>query len=545
MCVTASPIGSIVAIALVAAIAWYLPSRRAAKRIKQMQEQLPDALALMAASVEGGQTFQRSIDMYRRDARPPLSVELDRVMAEVVVGSDLVVALENMAERSGVEDLKWAVEAVRIQQSTGGRLAPILHTLADFMRTRQEVRREVQTLSAEGRMSGYVLFAIPIFLVCALELKDPDYLKPMLHGVGLVVLIGTCWPHGSGLLDRAAHGQHQGLSRRGTGFVNAAYFVPLVGITLMAAGLVGVGAAAARSHRSSQRLDFIKSLGSDAESYAQAAPVIERVQEPLVSRVFGPVAGGLRHSLSRLYPSSDIDRVHADLLKAGLTGSVRAEEFVAVQVGSVMLGIGAGLVSLVSGVVSVKMGLAILFILPMLGGLAPSWWLRHRIKARREQVTNDLPDLLDLMCISVAAGLGLEQAMQVSCARFESPVCHELRLTLREMELGLSRHDALENMKLRTDIDDLVTFAVVLSQADLLGLPIGRVLQAQADEMRDKRRQRAREKAAKVPVKILFPLGPLFPAGHHDRRPGPDRGPDQARLPRSLSPAARGGRADD
>ncbi len=188
---TASPIGSVIAIALVTGIAWYLPSRRAAKRIKQIQEQLPDALALMSASVEGGQTFQRSIDMYRRDAKPPLSQELDRVMAEVAVGSDLVVALENMADRSGVEDLTWAVEAVRIQQSTGGRLAPILHTLADFMRTRQEVRREVQTLSAEGRMSGYVLFAIPLFLVCALELKDPGYLQPMLHGAGLIVLIGT------------------------------------------------------------------------------------------------------------------------------------------------------------------------------------------------------------------------------------------------------------------------------------------------------------------------------------------------------------------
>ena len=189
--ITGSPIGSIVAVAVVAGVAWYLPNRRAGKRIKQIQEQLPDALALMSASVEGGQTFQRAIDMYRRDAKPPLSAELDRVMAEVAVGSDLVVALENMAERSGVEDLKWAVEAVRIQQSTGGRLAPILHTLADFMRTRQEVRREVQTLSAEGRMSGYVLFAIPIFLVCALELKDPTYLQPMEHGVGLVVLIGT------------------------------------------------------------------------------------------------------------------------------------------------------------------------------------------------------------------------------------------------------------------------------------------------------------------------------------------------------------------
>jgi tight adherence protein B len=90
-----------------------------------------------------------------------------------------------------VEDFKWAVEAVRIQQSTGGRLAAILHTLADFMRTRQEVRREVQTLSAEGRMSGYVLFAIPLFLAGILELRDPGYLKPMYHGAGLIVLIFT------------------------------------------------------------------------------------------------------------------------------------------------------------------------------------------------------------------------------------------------------------------------------------------------------------------------------------------------------------------
>ncbi len=183
--------GGLVGLVLVAMVAWYLPTNRANKRIKRMQEQLPDALSLMAASVEGGQTFQRAIDMYRRDAKPPLASELDRVMAEVAVGNDLVDALENMAERCGVEDLKWAVEAVRIQQSTGGRLAQILHTLAEFMRTRQEVRREVQTLSAEGRMSGYVLFAIPIFLVLVLEMRDPGYLNPMLHGAGLIVLIGT------------------------------------------------------------------------------------------------------------------------------------------------------------------------------------------------------------------------------------------------------------------------------------------------------------------------------------------------------------------
>ncbi len=292
--------------------------------------------------------------------------------------------------------------------------------------------------------------------------------------------------------------------------MNAAYIGPAIGITFMVLGLVGVGVAAWRTHKTGHRLDFIRSLGSEAETYAQPVQVPDRVQTPLVSRIFGPATRGLRHGLSRLYPNSDIDRVHADLLKAGLTGSVRAEEFVAIQVGSVIGGFALGLILAVSGVVSLKIGLALMFALALLGGLAPSYWLRRRIKDRRERVTNDLPDLLDLMTISVAAGLGLEQAMQVSCARFDSPLAHELRLTLREMELGLSRHDALENMKLRTDIDDLVTFAVVLSQADALGLPIGKVLQAQSDEMRDKRRQRAREKAAKVPVKILFPLALCF-----------------------------------
>jgi tight adherence protein C len=293
--------------------------------------------------------------------------------------------------------------------------------------------------------------------------------------------------------------------------VNAAYFVPLVGITVMLIGIAAVGAAAWRSHKSTHRLDFIRSLGNEAELYAEpTTPVIERVQTPLLTRIVGPLKNGLRHNLARLYPASETDRVHADLLKAGLTGSLRAEEFIAVQVGLVLLGFGTGLVALFSGVVSLKMGLGVLLVLPMIGGLVPSYWLRHRIKKRRERVKNDLPDVLDLMTISVTAGLGLEQAMQVSCARFQSPVADELRLTLREMELGLSRGDALENMKLRTDIDDLVTFAVVLSQADALGLPIGRVLSAQADEMRDKRRQRAREKAAKVPVKILFPLALCF-----------------------------------
>lgn len=285
---------------------------------------------------------------------------------------------------------------------------------------------------------------------------------------------------------------------------------PLLGIVLMMGGVAGVGLAAWKSHGASRQLEFIRSLGKDAEFEAEPITVSDRVQTPLIPRLFGPASDALRHGLSRLYPSRDIDRVHSDLLKAGLTGSFRAEEFVALKVASVLTGFAIGVIAFLAGVGGTKVGIALVLLLPVLGGMGPSAWLRRRIKKRFDEVTNALPDVLDLMTISVAAGLGLEQAMQVSCSHFDSAVCHELRLTLREMELGLSRHDALENLKLRTDIDDLVTFSVVLSQADALGLPIGRVLQAQADEMRDKRRQRARERAAKVPVKILFPLAFCF-----------------------------------
>ncbi|MGP0032070.1 MAG: type II secretion system F family protein [Acidimicrobiales bacterium] len=284
----------------------------------------------------------------------------------------------------------------------------------------------------------------------------------------------------------------------------------LLAVLLMVAGVAGVALAAWKSHETQRQLDFIRTLGQEVEHDTYHAVMPDRVHTPLVDRLFGPTARRIRHSLSRLYPSRDIDRVHADLLKAGLTGSVRAEEFAALQVSSVLIGAAIGLSAIATGLVNIKVGLCLLFFLPLAGALGPAMWLRSRISNRRDQITNDLPDVLDLMTISVAAGLGLEQAMQVSCAHFDSALCDELQLTLREMELGLSRHDALDNLKLRTDIDDLVTFAVVLSQADLLGLPIGRVLQAQADEMRDKRRQRARERAAKVPVKILFPLAFCF-----------------------------------
>jgi len=128
-------------------------------------------------------------------------------------------------------------------------------------------------------------------------------------------------------------------------------------------------------------------------------------------------------------------------------------------------------------------------------------------------ILRDLPDTLDLLAISVEAGMGFEGALEVVCQNFTSPLADEFSRTLREMELGLPRRDAFQNLKRRTEVPELSNFVLALLQADALGIPIGRVLKTQAAEMRNKRRQWAREKAGKLPVKIMFPLVCfIFPA---------------------------------
>ena len=165
--------------------------RRVAKRTRQFEEQFPDALTLIASSLSAGHTFLRAIQMMTEEAEPPLSEEFARVVYETRLGDPLVDALERMAQRLDVEDLAWVVQAIRIQQTVGGKLADLLFTLADFMRSREEIRREVKVLTAEGRMSAWVLGIMPVGLFFAIKTMSPGYLDPMMSGGGLVALIGA------------------------------------------------------------------------------------------------------------------------------------------------------------------------------------------------------------------------------------------------------------------------------------------------------------------------------------------------------------------
>jgi tight adherence protein B len=165
--------------------------RRISRRTRKFEEQFPDALTLIGSSLSAGHTFLRSIQLMCEEAEAPISEEFARVVSETQLGDPLVDALERMAERLDVRDVDWVVQAIRIQQTVGGKLADLLHTLADFIRSREEIRREIDVLTAEGKVSAYVLGALPLFLAIFVQVSNPGYLDPMFTGWGPIWLFGA------------------------------------------------------------------------------------------------------------------------------------------------------------------------------------------------------------------------------------------------------------------------------------------------------------------------------------------------------------------
>ncbi len=166
---------------------------KAAKRVALLESQLPEALQLIAGSLDSGTSLLLGMELAGSEGEAPLADELARVVAESAVGRPMLEALDAMAERIGSKDIAWTVKAIRIQHQTGGRLADTLRILADFMHSRQEVRGEVRALSAEARISGKILIFMPISIAAFLYTTRYDYVQPLFTtGPGNVMLGGAC-----------------------------------------------------------------------------------------------------------------------------------------------------------------------------------------------------------------------------------------------------------------------------------------------------------------------------------------------------------------
>ena len=238
----------------------------------------------------------------------------------------------------------------------------------------------------------------------------------------------------------------------------------------------------------------------------------DTLSRPLVERAFAPVVIGLGKVLNRFTPAGYLNKIQHKLMLAGTPANLDAPSFVVIKVFATVLGI--VLAYFAQGVGASGFQRLVLLLFPIfLGFFGPDAWLSRKVQERRSEMQRALPDVLDLLVISVEAGLGFDSALARVVSTVPGALTEEFFRMLQETRVGVSRRDAMRHLMDRSDLDELRSFLLAMMQAEAFGVAIARVLRVQADEMRVKRRQRAQEKAFAAPVKIVFPLVfCIFPA---------------------------------
>ena len=479
---------------------WIYLGMKKSRRLKAFNSQLPDTLQLMSGSLSAGLSLAQSVDTVVREGSEPMAAEFRRALVEARLGVQVEDALESVAERMQSEDFKWVVMAIRIQREVGGNLAELLNQVAETMREREYLRRQVKSLSAEGRLSAWILGGLPPVFLLYLVLLRPDYLDPMIDvparladvrrlrrddgrrrlldeqdGQGGGVVMGATLvlhgrdgrhlhrpvrqPRGDRRLHQRDPGREQ-VAGRGRGLHHA----PRSRCRTSSSRRSTTGSSCRCSTgswawaRSSPRPTTASGSGSKLD-VAGNPPGLDRrpgdlAQVRRLRRRARPVAGGLPAAGRRVGPD------HRGL-RAGRPRSATS---------------------------------------------------RRTCTSTRSATTappscrRALPDALDLLTISVEAGLGFDAALSQVARNTEGPLAEEFARVLQEMQIGLGRSKALRALGERTSLPEIRGFVSAMVQADAFGIPIGQVLRVQASEIRVKRRQRAEEQAQKVPVKILLPL---------------------------------------
>ncbi len=198
---TSGPLFGALLAVLAAVVAHLVPGVLESRRRSQFSDQLGDTLQQLAGTLRAGYGLLQSLDALGQEAPEPTAGEFRRLVVETRLGRDVSTSLHAMARRIGTEDFEWVVQAIDIHREVGGNLAEVLDTVAETIRERNQVMRQVKTLTAEGRLSAYILLALPIVLAGALRLINPGYFELLTFGPGLILsgaavvmlVLGALW----------------------------------------------------------------------------------------------------------------------------------------------------------------------------------------------------------------------------------------------------------------------------------------------------------------------------------------------------------------
>jgi tight adherence protein C len=233
---------------------------------------------------------------------------------------------------------------------------------------------------------------------------------------------------------------------------------------------------------------------------------IPRSEQELVQfrqRVLTPLAGKLAAIPLKLSPKTNVEAIGARLVAAGMTHRLTASAFLTIKGAAMVAGCALGLLfaaltSLASSILLVPVGAVI-------GLIGPEIFLTMKTRSRRDTIRSELPDALDLLAVSVEAGLGFDGAVAKLVDHMEGPLIDEFGLMMSEIRVGETRTVALRKMAERVDATELSNFVRAVIQAEQLGISLGRILRVQATDTRLRRQAAAEEKAMKAPIKMLFP----------------------------------------
>ena len=184
---------AIVGVAIAVTIFAAVVNMKSTRRRKAFEEQLPDSLALIAGGLRAGHSLPQAVDALAQESESPTCDEFRRVLFETQLGHSLPVALRSLAERIRSEDFEWVVQAIEIQQDVGGDLAAVLDNVTRTIRDRNRVSRQIDTLTAEGRLSGIILFCLPVGMFIFMKVANPAYFDELTNNfAGNVMLVGAC-----------------------------------------------------------------------------------------------------------------------------------------------------------------------------------------------------------------------------------------------------------------------------------------------------------------------------------------------------------------
>jgi tight adherence protein C len=269
----------------------------------------------------------------------------------------------------------------------------------------------------------------------------------------------------------------------------------------------------AASFAMSTRMDPARArLGELGATQARDLEELE-LQEPFLERTLRPILDWLSRFAGRFTSDSFVRSTAKQLAMAGNPGAMSVTDWLGLKLLCALLTAAGVFVFALIARVAPVMTLLLTAAGFGIAYIAPEFWLRSKVRTRQRLILRAMPDALDLLTISVRAGLGFDAALVKVVERTEGPLSEEFRRAAAELRLGRARRDVLRDIIPRTEVRALSAFIGAILQAEQLGVSVSKVLSVQSEQLRVLRRQRAEELARTAPIKMLFPLiGCIFPS---------------------------------